>query len=228
MLKSRKIVFIMTDTQRWDMLGCYRNTGLRTPNLDRLAGEGIRYDRAYTTQPVCQPARAGIFTGQYPHSVGSWANSSGLSNNARTIGQRLSKEGVHTAYIGKYHLDGGDYFGLGKCPDGWDPEYWYDMRNYLEELTDRERLDSRNADLMLSRDFSETFPFGHRCTDRAIDFLKRCHSEDFFLVLSYDEPHSPSICPMPYSKMYQDFAFPISDNVYDDMRGKPEHQKIWG
>jgi len=111
MLKSRKIVFIMTDTQRWDMLGCYRKTGLRTPNLDRLAGEGIRYDRAYTTQPVCQPARAGIFTGQYPHSVGSWTNSSGISNNARTIGQRLSKEGVHTAYIGKFHLDGGDYFG---------------------------------------------------------------------------------------------------------------------
>ena len=228
MLKSRKIVFIMTDTQRWDMLGCYRKTGLRTPNLDRLAGEGIRYDRAYTTQPVCQPARAGIFTGQYPHSVGSWANSSGLSNNARTIGQRLSKEGVHTAYIGKFHLDGGDYFGLGKCPDGWDPAYWYDMRNYLEELTDQERLDSRNANLMLSRDFPETFTFGHRCTNRAIDFLQHCQSEDFFLVLSYDEPHAPSICPMPYSKMYQDYAFPISDNVYDDMREKPEHQKVWG
>lgn len=228
MLKSRKIVLIMTDTQRWDMLGCYRETGLKTPNLDRLAGEGIRYDRAYTTQPVCQPARAGIFTGQYPHSVGSWTNSSGLSNTAKTIGQRLSKEGVHTAYIGKFHLDGGDYFGSGKCPDGWDPAYWYDMKNYLDELTDQERLDSRNKELMLSRDFPESFPYGHRCTDRAINFLQNHNSEDFFLAISYDEPHDPSICPAPYSKMYHDYAFPINENVYDDMRDKPEHQRVWG
>ena len=228
MLKSRKIIFIMTDTQRWDMIGCYRETGLKTPNLDRLAENGIRYDRAYTTQPVCQPARAGIFTGQYPHSVGSWTNSYGISDNARTIGQRLSKEGVHTAYIGKFHLDGGDYFGLGKCPDGWDPAYWYDMKDYLEELTEQERLDSRNPKLMLTRNFPETFTYGHRCTDKAIDFLQRHSKEDFFLVLSYDEPHHPSICPMPYSKMYLDYEFPINDNVYDDMQDKPEHQKVWG
>ena len=42
------------------------------------------------------------------------------------------------AYIDKYHLDGGDYFGLGKCPEDWDPDYWYDMKCYLEELTEQE------------------------------------------------------------------------------------------
>lgn len=50
------------------MVGCYGNPDMETPNLDRLAEEGIRFDRAYTTQPVCQPARAGLFTGVYPHS----------------------------------------------------------------------------------------------------------------------------------------------------------------
>ncbi|MDL2232270.1 sulfatase-like hydrolase/transferase [Ruminococcaceae bacterium OttesenSCG-928-L11] len=228
MPKSRKIVFIMTDTQRWDMVNCYRETGLKTPNLDRLAADGIRYERAYTTQPVCQPARAGIFTGQYPHSVGSWTNSYGISDTAKTVGQRLSKEGVHTAYIGKFHLDGGDYFGLGRCPDGWDPDYWYDMKNFLDELTEEERYDSRKSALMWERDFPETFTYGHKCTDKAIDFLKNYNDEDFFLVLSYDEPHDPSICPPPYSTMYKDYEFPISENVYDDMHDKPEHHKVWG
>ena len=69
MSKKRQVVFIMTDTQRIDMLGCYGNEHMVTPNLDRLAQEGIRYDKAYTTQPVCQPARSAIFTGSYPHSL---------------------------------------------------------------------------------------------------------------------------------------------------------------
>ena len=64
---TRKAILIMTDSQRWDMVNCYRQTGLRTPNLDALAAQGTRFARAYTTQPVCQPARAAIFTGLYPH-----------------------------------------------------------------------------------------------------------------------------------------------------------------
>ena len=58
-----QVVLMMTDTQRWDMLGCYGNPDMKTPNLDRLAGEGVRFERAYTCQPVCGPARSGIFTG---------------------------------------------------------------------------------------------------------------------------------------------------------------------
>lgn len=227
-MKNRKIVVIMTDSQRWDMVNCYRNTGLSTPNLDRLAAQGIRYDRAYTTQPVCQPARAGIFTGQYPHSVSGWTNSYGISDTAHSVGERLQLDDVHTAFIGKWHLDGGDYFGTGKCPKGWDPEYWYDMKCYLEELTEQERLESRKSALMLEKDFPEDFTFGHRCSNRAIDFLEKHHEEDFFLVVSYDEPHDPAICPPPYSKMYQDFAFPKSKNLYDTMEDKPEHQRVWG
>lgn len=228
MLQSRKVVLIMTDTQRWDMVNCYKNTGLQTPNLDWLASEGIRYERAYTTQPVCQPARAGIFTGQYPHSVSGWTNSYGLSDTCHNVGERLQLEGIHTAYIGKWHLDGGDYFGLGKCPKGWDPTYWYDMKCYLEELTEKERYESRQSHLMLEKDFSEDFTYAHRCSNRALDFLEKHHEEDFFLVVSYDEPHDPSLCPPPYSKMYQDYAFPKSKNVYDTMENKPEHQKVWG
>ena len=71
MAKKKQMVFIMTDTQRWDMVNCYRETGLSTPNLDALAADGIRFERAYTTQPVCGPARAGLFTGTFPAWNGS-------------------------------------------------------------------------------------------------------------------------------------------------------------
>ncbi len=226
-MKNRKIVLIMTDSQRWDFVSCYRNTGLKTPQIDRIAEEGVRFDRAYTTQPVCQPARAAIFTGQYPHGCGSWTNSMGMSDNVHTIGERLQDEGVHTAYIGKWHLDGGDYFGLGVCPKGWDPDYWYDMKDYLDELTEDERRLSRKAIHMKTHDFTAEDTFGHRCSNRAIDFLEKHHDEDFFLTVSYDEPHGPFICPPPYPTMYEDFEFPVSENVFDTLENKPSYQRVW-
>lgn len=67
-------VFIMTDTQNRSMVGAYGHRQVDTPNLDRLAAEGVRFDRAYTTCPLCTPARAGIFTGTHPPVNGAWGN----------------------------------------------------------------------------------------------------------------------------------------------------------
>ena len=114
----------MTDTTRKDMLGCYGNRNMITPNLDSLAEEGIRYENAYTCQPVCGPARSAIFTGMFPHSNGTVANGVPFGDNVKTVGQRLTDHGIQCGYIGKWHLDGGDYFGLGKCPEGWNADYW--------------------------------------------------------------------------------------------------------
>ena len=138
MSKAKQAIFFMSDTTMPQFLGCYGNEAMKTPAIARLASEGLRFDPAYTCPPVCGPARSAMFTGLYPHSNGVWGNSMALGDNVKTIGQRLSDQGIHCAYIGKWHLDGGDYFGLGRCPDGWDPEYWYDMRCYLEELGDPE------------------------------------------------------------------------------------------
>lgn len=184
---AKQFVFIMTDTQRTDMVGCYENTGLLTPCIDALAAEGIRFSKAYTAQPVCGPARSAIFTGQYPSLNGVYTNCAAPGLNVKTIGQRLRDKGIQTAYIGKWHLDGGDYFGLGVAPDGWDPDVWYDMRNYLDELTE----------------------------------------EDFFLVVSFDEPHGPSLCPQPFAELYKDFELPKRPNVYDTLENKPVHQQVW-
>ena len=63
---KRQIVFIMTDTTRWDMVGCYGYPDMKTPELDKLASEGVRYNKAYSCQPVCGPGRSAIFTGRFP------------------------------------------------------------------------------------------------------------------------------------------------------------------
>ena len=225
-MQNHQIVFIMTDTQRHDMLNCYRQTGLKTPYLDALASEGCRFDQAYTTSPVCQPARAALFFGQYAHEVGCWSNSSAPSQSARSIGQRLQKHGVRTAYIGKWHLDGSDYFGLGHCPEGWDPDYWFDMRNYLEQMSDEDRLRSRREETNQDN-IAPEFTYAHQCSDRAVHFLRQTGEEPFFLTVSYDEPHGPFLCPEPYASMYKDFEFPVSENVFDSLADKPEHQKVW-
>ena len=227
MEKARKqIVLLMTDATRQDMVGCYGNPDMHTPNLDSLAAEGIRCQNAYTCQPVCGPARSALFTGTYPHSNGSFSNCIPLGANVKTIGQRLSDNGIRTAYIGKWHLDGGDYFGMGICPEGWDPEYWYDMRCYLEELTEEERLASRH-NATNEKGISAEFTFGHRCADRALDFLQKHGEEDFFLTVSLDEPHDPHLCPEPYASMFADYEFPKSPNVWDTLEGKPLFQKYW-
>jgi len=217
----------MTDGQRTDMVGCYGHPDMKTPHLDRLAKAGVRFDRAYTCQPVCGPARSALFTGTWPHLNGSWGNSMPLGPNVKTLGQRLRDAGVPAAYIGKWHLDASDYFGTARCPDGWDPAYWYDMRCYLEELSPEDRARSRQAKTMHEPGMSAEFTFGHRCTDRAVDYLAKHSADDFCLVVSYDEPHDPYLCPEPYASMYRDYEFPKSPNVRDRLTNKPAHQHAW-
>ncbi|HUV38043.1 MAG TPA: sulfatase-like hydrolase/transferase, partial [Planctomycetota bacterium] len=207
------------------MLGCYGHPDMKTPALDRLAAEGIRFDRAYCCQPVCGPARSAIFTGLFPHSNGVFGNSLAPGVNIRTVGQRMRDHGFHTAYIGKWHLDGGDYFGLGKCPPGWDDAYWYDMKRYLDELSPADRVRSRFFET--SHEVDETFTFGHRVSNRAVDFLDKHADEDFLLVVSYDEPHGPYLCPKPWCDLYADYEFPKSPNVWDRLEDKPEHLRLW-
>ena len=225
-MAQKQVILIMTDTQRKDMIDGYGGENMHTPNLDSLIRNGIRFDNAQTTQPVCGPARSAIFTGTYPHSNGSWGNCMPLYPNIKHIGQRLSAHGIHSAYIGKWHLDGGDYFGYGICPEGFDPQYWYDMRNYLSELTPQERVKSRKCSAT-REGITEDFTFGLRCANRAIDFLQKNHGESFFLTLSFDEPHGPCLCPKEFLNLHLHHKFKKSENVFAPLTNKPEHQKLW-
>jgi len=223
----RQIVFIMTDTTRKDMLGCYGDSRMQTPVLDALAADGIRYERAYCAQPVCGPARSALFTGTAPHTNGVVTNSVPLGMNVKTLGQRLTDNGVLAAYTGKWHLDGGDYFGLGVCPEGWHEGTWYEMHNWLAELTEEERRRSRSSETAYDEDWTREMTYAHRVSGKAIEFLQDHGDEDFFLVVSYDEPHGPCICPPPYNRMYDGFRFDDSPAFHDSLEEKPFYQRLW-
>lgn len=159
------------------------------------------------------------------------ANGMQLGKNVKTIGELISARGVKSGYIGKWHLDGGDYFGNGKCPDGYDPEYWYDMRNYLDELPDEEaRKRSRaNMSTIVFGDVREEDTYAYRCTERAIKYIESHKNEDFFMTLSYDEPHDPSQCPKKYVNDLKKLGYKLTDkpNTNAKQINKPYTQKLW-
>lgn len=223
---KRQFILLMTDTTRKDMLGCYGDGRMVTPNLDKLASDGIRYECAYTCQPVCGPARGSIFTGLYPHSNGVVANCMPLGDNVKTLGQRLRDNGIPAGYSGKWHLDGGDYFGLGRCPDGWDSGIWYDMRNYLEEMDKEDRLASRRSSSAYTG-WPESKCYAHRVVDRALEFIEDHRDRDFFIAVSLDEPHGPCLCPPGFVHLYDGFSFHDDPVYHDSLEAKPVLQKLW-
>ena len=225
-------VFIITDTQATNVVGCYGHPELRTPHIDRLAQTGVKFERAYTVCPVCTPARAGLFTGIYPHTSGPWTNNLALAANMYTMGQRFMDGGYHTAYTGKWHLDGHDYFGTGSCPPGWDADYWYDGRNYLQELSDAEiklwRRGLNSIEDLRRNNIKAAFTWAHRVSDRGIRFLtERSPDQPFLLVLSYDEPHHPFTCPPEYVEPFLDYEYPLGPAGQDSLANKPIHQREW-
>lgn len=226
-------LFIMTDTQATNMVGCYSGKPLNTNNIDRLAEEGIRFNSAYTCAPVCTPARAGLFTGIYSSQSGPWTNNLAPGNNIATMGRYFKEAGYHTCYIGKWHLDGHDYFGTGICPPEWDADYWYDGANYLAELTDQQiglwRNGLNSIEDLRANGIDETFTWAHRISHRAVDFLRQPVRDEqpFLLVVSYDEPHHPFTCPVEYLEKYQDFYYELGDKAHDTLEDKPEHHRLW-
>jgi arylsulfatase A-like enzyme len=120
---GRKKLFITTDQQRWDSLGCNGNKFCRTPNIDALATSGINYSRGYNQNTVCMPARSSILTGQYVRTHGVFANGVPLPTDAPSFAQYLKDKACYrTALIGKAHFE-----------PGFDPQF-----KFLENSRQRE------------------------------------------------------------------------------------------
>jgi len=102
---GRKILFITTDQQRYDTLGVNGGELARTPVLDRLAAQGIRYERCQPTSVVCMPSRASMLTGQFPSTHGAWMNGVALAIDAPSVAGSLHDLGYATALIGKAHFE---------------------------------------------------------------------------------------------------------------------------
>lgn len=100
------VIVFFTDQQRWDSVGAYGSPMGLTPHLDRMAGEGVRFEHAFTTQPVCAPARSTMQTGKYPTATGVIHNGLTLKDDEQTLAHHFKRAGYQTGYIGKWHLGG--------------------------------------------------------------------------------------------------------------------------
>jgi len=103
-MKQKNILFIITDQQRKDSLGCYGNTIVNTPNIDKLASRGVVFDRYYCSNPICMPNRLSIFTGMNPRNHGVWTNGLLREQELRTMATELHDNGYNTASFGKIHF----------------------------------------------------------------------------------------------------------------------------
>ena len=104
MAQPKNILFIMFDQLRWDYLSCYGHPHLHTPNIDRLASKGVRFNRAYIQSPLCGPSRMSTYTGRYVHSHGASWNNVPLKVGERTMGDYLRDQGMQCWLVGKTHM----------------------------------------------------------------------------------------------------------------------------
>ncbi len=104
MAKAKNILFIMFDQLRWDYLSCYGHPHLKTPNIDRLAAKGVRFNRAYIQSPICGSSRMSTYTGRYVHSHGASWNGIPLKVGELTMGDHLRRAGMDCWLVGKTHM----------------------------------------------------------------------------------------------------------------------------
>lgn len=215
-------VFIMTDTQSRDMVGAYgMGEVVNTPHLDAFAASGTRFDRAYTTCPLCTPARSAMFSGTHPSVNGAWCNNVPPYGTIPLMGTLFSEAGYRTAYTGKWHLDGSGYFGDGEAGGGFEPEWWYDGKRYAEDVGP-EVFERYRTGQVLERENI----WGHRVANRAIDFLKQAGDDPFVLVVSFDEPHGPYTPPPEFADAVDPEQIPMRPNFGASLEGKPGLQQI--
>jgi arylsulfatase A-like enzyme len=243
------IVLLIQDQLRYDVVDDERLC--HTPTLDGLRAEGAWFERHYTTAGICSPARGSLFTGLYPHAHGILNNIHGTDALVRdlprhhvTVGEALREAGYRTGYVGKWHLGMRD----GPGERGFvDPRA---SDEYLERgegfRAYRERFSEPTADAVFTRYPPAVSPSAARfprrpfplysiapapeeilparaVTDEASALLREYGEagEPFFLVVSFVEPHWPSVLPEPFASMYDPGSIPPWPNFDDTFAGKP-------
>src|SRR5258708_7881723 len=179
---SPNVLIITIDTLRADHVGCYGYKEVRTPNIDRLAADGVRFERAYTPVPVTLPAHTAIFTGAYPMLSGIHDFSGNkISSQQITLASVLRGHGYTTgAVIASAVL--GSRFGLNQ---GFD--FYYDHFDFS-------RLDESNL-------YQMERP-GNVVADQALEWLGKNYRKPFFLWMHLYDPHHPYTPPAPYDREY--------------------------
>ncbi len=198
-MKKPNVVVLFSDQQRWDTLGCYGQKLPISPHLDRMAAEGVRFELAFTCQPVCGPVRASLQTGKYPTQVGCEVNNRHLPLGADTLARRMTLAGYKTGYIGKWHLASGpNRLDEGVAPNhrilpvprefrgGYDDWLAADTLEYTSHAYDGHMFDKDGN----ARFFKVNRYRVDAQTDWVEEYLEQqTQEEPFFLFASYIEPH---------------------------------------
>lgn len=192
---KKNIVFYFTDQQRSDTCGCFGQPLDITPNLDKLAKEGVKFDNAFTPQPVCGPCRSIFQTGKYATETNCWKNGLRLPDGVKTLAEYLEEDGYETAYIGKWHLasnstedDYRDYLDSAVPPEsrGGYTGFWRtaDVLENTSHGYDGHVFDENGNRLEFK---------GYRVdciNDYALEFLDKYDGKKpFFMTISHIEPH---------------------------------------
>lgn len=184
------VVIILTDDMGYGDISCYNKNQVKTPNIDRLADEGVSFTDFYVPTPYCAPSRATLLTGRFPLRHGmvqnpapdAGINDIGINATEVTMGELFQKAGYHTRGIGKWHL-------------GHKPEFFPVKHGFDEYYGILYSNDMRPVQLIENLD-TVSYPVDQRLltkkyTEKALDFIERNRNSPFFLYLAHAMPHKP-------------------------------------
>jgi uncharacterized sulfatase len=192
---------------------------VNTPNIDKLAKQGAIFENFYAATPLCTPSRSSFQTGLYPIKTGAWKNQGYLKKTLKTFADILrEKRGYSTAYMGKWHLDGT------KTP-GWanddplrnfgyaDQQYKYNRGHWKYFEENPQRTKTSEYDFNTGEEIFQGSTKDHYATDflfdRAIEYIEKQkrRDEEFAIMISISDPHSPNFVRKPYTTMYDYYDF---------------------
>jgi arylsulfatase A-like enzyme len=201
-------VFILIDDQRYDLAHCTGNPVAKTPNIDRIARDGVIFENAFVTLSLCSPSRAAFLTGQYGHCNGVFVNETRpeLDPAIPTWPKLLQEAGYDTAFIGKWHQGKGNY-----PRKGFNHWVSFDGQGVYENPT-------INTDGKVSQINGYMTDI---LSDAAMDWLKKDRTEPFCLYLPHKAIHGPFTPAARHETLYTDAKFPHPPNCYDNFEGKP-------
>ena len=202
--KRPNILFIMTDDHAAHAIGCYGSAVNQTPHLDKLAAQGMRFDRCLVTNSICSPSRASILTGKYSHLNGVPVFNR-FDGSQPTASKYLQAAGYYTGMIGKWHL-GSDPTGFDKWSILPDQGVYHDPA-FLEPEGKRV-IKGYATDII---------------TDLSIDFLKnRPKDKPFFLMCHHKAPHRPWDPDEKHKAMFANKKIPEPETLWDDYATRTE------
>jgi len=243
MAETPNILWICTDQQRFDTLGCYGNDIVDTPTLDALADEGVRFDRAYAQSTVCAPSRASFLTGRYPRTARVRQNGQAIPADERLVTKELSEAGYACGLAGKLHIspchpDNPEEFER-RIDDGYDQFEWsHDTgdawptngyRQWLRregvEYDYRQRDDCEYVHHTVPAEYQQTT----WCADRAIDFIRSHEDRDnpWLHSVNIFDPHLSFDPAESYLQRYLDRLedVPLPNYEEGELDDKPIFQR---